>query len=342
MTKHEAGHEAATTVRDIAKAAGISIGTVSRALKNQTGLTEQTRRLIVGIAHELNYDFGKLKPRKIRRLSFLLHRQHNTLASSPFFSPMLHGVEEICRHHGIVPSFMAIGPADPVLEQIQRHGTDAILCAGYFETELLSLLRATQKPIALIDTCMQGFDSVNPDNQMAGYLATRHLLASGRRRIAWLSGSPAHYSVGERARGFRKALFEARLLADPELEIVLPHIIDLEQAVAEAVHHLLTLLPRPDAIVCYNDSCALIAMRCCIDAGIRVPSDIAIVGCDDIAAAALAHPPLTTIRIDKEKLGASGVRLLLQNHGDTPQQQVLPVSLVVRDSAPANKRTLHY
>ncbi|MEA9980116.1 substrate-binding domain-containing protein, partial [Pseudomonas sp. RTS4] len=88
-------------------------------------------------------------------------------------------------------------------------------------------------------------------------------------------------------------------------------------------------------------SCALIAMRCCIDAGIRIPNDIAIVGCDDIAAAALAHPPLTTIRIDKEKLGASGVRLLLQNHGDTPQQQVLPVSLVVRDSAPTNKRTLH-
>jgi DNA-binding LacI/PurR family transcriptional regulator len=238
-----------TTIRDIAKAAGISIGTVSRALKNQPGLTEETRRAIVKVAQDLGYDFGKLKQGKIRRLAFLLHRQHNTLASSPFFSPVLHGVEEACRKVGIVLSFMAVGPADPVLEQIRLHEPDALLCAGFFEPELLSALRDTGKPLVLIDMRVPGFTSVNPDNLLGGYLATRHLLDNGRQRIAFLSGSLAHYSIRERGRGFRKALFEAKMLADPELEIIIPNVVEPEQGIWDAIPALLAMPQRPDALL---------------------------------------------------------------------------------------------
>lgn len=323
-----------TTIRDIAKAAGISIGTVSRALKNQPGLTEETRRAVVKVAQDLGYDFGKLKQGKIRRLAFLLHRQHNTLASSPFFSPVLHGVEEACRKEGIVLSFMAVGPADPVLEQIRLHEPDALLCAGFFEPELLSALRDTGKPLVLIDMRVPGFTSVNPDNLLGGYLATRHLLDNGRQRIAFVSGSLAHYSIRERGRGFRKALFEAKMLADPELEIIIPNVVDPEQGIWDAIQALLAMPQRPDALLCYNDSTALVAMRCCLDAGLKIPQDIAIVGFDDIAAAALAHPPLTTVHIDKEALGATGVALLMQGQSNEALEKILPVELVVRESAP--------
>ena len=103
---------APVTIRDLAKYAGVSAGTISRALKNEPGLTESTRQMVLSAAHELGYDFCKLRRKRIRRLTFLLHRQHNTAASSPFYSPVLHGAEEACRKQGIVLSFMAVGPAD--------------------------------------------------------------------------------------------------------------------------------------------------------------------------------------------------------------------------------------
>ena len=95
---------AGVTLRDIARVAGLSAGTVSRALKNEPGLTEATRQMVLEAARELGYDFCKLRPKRLRRLTFLLHRQHNTASSSPFYSPMLHGAEAACRKEGIVLS----------------------------------------------------------------------------------------------------------------------------------------------------------------------------------------------------------------------------------------------
>ena len=94
-----------TTIRDVARAAEVSIGTVPRALKNQPGLSEATRARIVEIAQRLGYDPAQLRPR-IRRLTFLLHRQHNRFPASPFFSHVLHGVEDACRERGVVPTLL--------------------------------------------------------------------------------------------------------------------------------------------------------------------------------------------------------------------------------------------
>lgn len=321
------------TVRDLAAATGLSIGTISRALKNQDGLSEETRRQVLKAAQDLGYDFGRLKQARLRRVTFLLHRQHNTLAGSPFYSPVLHGVEEACRREGLVPSFLAIGPADPLAEQLHLHAPDALLCAGFFEPEMLAALRATGKPMALVDMRAPGFSSVNTDNAGGAFQATRHLLESGRQRIAFLAGSLAHYSISERMRGFRRALFEAKRLADPELEVMLPSSGDPEQSIREAVTHLLALANPPDALFCYNDSTALVAMRACLDAGLRVPEDISVVGFDDISSAAQAHPPLTTVRVDKQALGVTGVELLLRGPGAESVERILPAELVLRASA---------
>ncbi|OON59974.1 LacI family transcriptional regulator [Massilia sp. KIM] len=324
------------TIRDIARATNYSIGTVSRALKNQDGLTERTRARIRAVAQQLGYDFGNLRQGEVRRIAFLLHRQHDTQSSSPFYLPVLHGAEEACRKRGIALSFVVVGPAEPVLDLVRVHQPDALLCAGFFEPELLGVLRETGKPLVLLDMRLPGYRSVNPDHQLGGYLATRHLIRQGRRRIAMLCGSLAHYSIHERSRGFRKALFEARMLADPELEIQLPSIGNPVANVRQAVEQLLALPQRPDALFCYNDSTALAAMACCLERGLKVPHDLAIVGFDDIGAAAQAVPPLSSISIDKEALGAVGVELLLDKGAPHPDQgldQTLPVQLVVRESS---------
>jgi len=322
------------TIRDIAEATGLSIGTVSRALKNQAGMTEVTRNKVREAALRLGYDFSQLKKGRIRRIAFLLHSQHNTLASSPFFSPVLHGAEEACRREGVALSFIVVGPADPVMEQIRLHQPDAILCAGFFEPEVLSALMLTGKPMALVDMQRRGFTSVNPDNALGGYLATRHLLRTGHRRIAMLSGSLAHYSIQQRNKGFRRALFEAKVHADPDLEVIIPTMGEGDDGVVEAMRSLLSLPKPPDAVFCYNDSTALVAMKHCMNEGLKVPYDIAFVGFDDISTAANSVPPLSTVHVDKEALGATGVELLLHlKPEEPPTEMTLPVEMIVRESS---------
>jgi DNA-binding LacI/PurR family transcriptional regulator len=321
------------TVRDLARATGCSIGTVSRALKNQPGLGETTRARIMSTARELGYDFGRLRMGAIRRIAFLLHRQHNTLSSSPFYSPVLEGAEQACQRAGVALFFYVVNPAEPVADLVRAQQPDAILCAGYFEPELVEVLRDSGKPLALVDMHLPGVSSVNPDHQLGGYLATRHLIRTGRRRIAMIAGSLAHYSIAERARGYRKALFEARMLADPALEAQVPAGADPVLGARAATQRLLALDERPDALFCYNDSTALAAMRACLDAGLKIPADIAIVGFDDITGAAEAIPPLSSIAIDKAALGAAGVALLLDTLPVPAEEHTLPVQLIVRESS---------
>ena len=140
----------ATTIRDVARAASVSIGTVSRALKNQPGLSDATRLRVVEAARQLGYDHTQLRPR-IRRLTFLLHRQHNNFAASPFFSHVLHGVEDACRERGIVPSVLTAGPTEDVIQQMRLHAPDAVAVAGFVEPETLTTLVAMQRPLVLIE-----------------------------------------------------------------------------------------------------------------------------------------------------------------------------------------------
>lgn len=332
MVRHRPPGAMGTTIRDVAQAANVSIGTVSRALKNQPGLSEATRARVVEVARALGYDVGQLRPR-IRRLTFLLHRQHNNFAASPFFSHVLHGVEHACREHGIVPALLTAGPADDTLQQLRLHAPDALAVAGFVEPEMLDALAALQRPLVLIDLWAPGQRCVNIDNLAGAALAMTHLFALGRRRIAFIGGSLAHFSIAQRALGYRRAFFEAGLLFDPSLEATIDAGLDPDTGAARAMTRLLdaTRGTPPDAVFAYNDAAALAALRVCRARGLRVPEDVAIVGFDDIAGAAQATPPLSTIAVDKEALGRRGVELLLE---ETPTltEIDLPVRLIARAS----------
>ena len=323
------------TVRDIALAAGVSIGTVSRALKNQRGLSDETRRQVREVARRLGYDPARLRSAKARRLVFMVHRHHSSFSLNPFFSQVMHGVEEACREFGVVPTVLSAGPADPVRNLLRMHEPDALMAAGFFETEVVDLLRGMDLPLALVDFWLPGCRSVNPDNQAGGFLATQHLLQRGYKRVAFLAGSLAHFSIRERERGYRRALFEAGVLADPALEVASPPGMDTSSGAEAAMRELLKLRPRPDAVFAYNDMAALMAIRVCEAAGLRVPDDIAFVGFDDIPAAGYGSMGLTTLRVDKEALGRTDVEMVMRGD-EMPQDIVQPVELVVRESSGAN------
>lgn len=319
-----------TTIRDVARAAQVSIGTVSRALKNQPGLSEATRARVVQVAQRLGYDRAQLRPGRIRRLAFVIHRQHNNFIASPFFSHVLHGVEQVCSERGVAPSMLSVGGGDSLADLLRVHQPDAVAIAGFVEPELIDAITAAHKPFVLIDLWVPGVRSVNIDNSTGAALAMSHLFALGRRRVAFIGGSLAHYSIAQRALAYRQAYFDAGLLFDPSLEVDARAGVSGEAAAAEAMEWLLSREGGvPDAVFAYNDAAAIAALRVCESRGVRVPDDVAIVGFDDIPAAAQAG--LTTIAVDKEALGRAGIELLLDD-APAATELKLPVRLIERAS----------
>lgn len=322
------------TIRELAQAAQVSIGTVSRALKGQPGLSAQTRAAVLQVAQKLGYDVGKLRSGKPRRVLFLYNRHIDSLATNQFYSVVLHGAETACREAGVSLSLMSVAAGDDVAAQVRRHEAEALVAVGFFENETLDAMRESDLPLVLADHFHSGLRCVNIDNVRGAMLATQHLLEGGAKRPAMIVGPLSHHSVALRARAFRRALFEAGRLADPELEMPMNMSLPYDESGRDAMRRLLALPEPPDAVFAYNDAIALSALQVCQEAGLRVPQDIRIVGYDDIAAAARSQPSLSTVRVDKEALGREAVTALID--GNTgPGELLLPVELVVRDSSRA-------
>jgi len=318
-------------IRSIAEACGLSVAAVSRALKGQPGLKEETRQRVIAVAEEMGYDFTRLRGEKIKRVLFLLHRQHDIARALPFYSLLLLGVEDHCRERGIAMSFLSIGPGDNVEEQIALHHPDALICAGYFESALIMAVQRIQLPMVLVDLWAPDVPCVNIDNYQGGYLATRHLIDAGRKRIAFLASTATHYSIRQREKGYRQALYEAQMMMPPAYDVIASPLVDTSQSLTAAMNELLSLPEPPDAIFAYNDVTAIAAIALCEQRGFRVPEDIAIVGFDNIDPAAWCRPALTTVNVDKHLLGYRAVGLLLE--GATQADEMLPVTLMVRKSA---------
>ena len=327
------------TIRDVATRAGVSIGTVSRALKNQAGLSENTRMQVLRAALELGYNTGNLRQNKIRRVSFLVSRLDTDVPANPFYSHVLHGVEDASRELEIVLQYLTLRPGDRTLDIIRRHEADALLCVSFFEPRMLERIAGLGIPMVLVDHFAAGLPSVNIDNVTGAKLVIQHLIETGKKRISFLNG-PNHYSIRQRLRGFQEALFEARMPSDPSLVTMIEvqaNQISIREQGRAAIQSLLALPNPPDAVFCWNDEAALIAMRYCMQQGLRIPEDIAIVGFDDIDAAGHSNPSLTTVRVNKELLGRRGLeRLIERNDADT--LELVPVELIVRESTVAPKK----
>ncbi len=322
------------TIRELARLAGVSIGTVSRALKGQPGPSASTRAEVLKVAEEHGYDLGRLRSGKTRRVLLVYNRSlQGSLAGNQFYSHVLHGAESACREvDEVVLSVLSVAPSDDIAARIKRHEPDGLLIVGYFDTECMEALRACELPIVLADHFVPGLRSINDDNLQGALLATRHLIEGGAQRVAAIFGPPVHHSIALRAKGFRRALFESKILADPDLEVTLDPELPYAEGAREAMRRLLALPERPDAVFAYNDMTALHAIEVCHEVGLRVPQDIRFIGYDDIDAATHSDPSLSTIKLDKEALGYTAAMALIE--GDTEAvDTLLPVEIVLRGSS---------
>lgn len=332
---------------DIAYLAGVSQPTVSRALRGSPMVSEETRRRIETIAQQLNYKVDKnasnLRCQHSNTLALLLFEDPTPDDSliNPFFLAMLGSITRACAQRGydLLVSFQQQSGNWHVDYEDSRKA-DGIILLGYgdfiqYRLRLEQLVRQGTHFVRW-GAVLEGQPglSVGCDNFNGGREATQHLLGLGRRRIAFLGSASGHYpEFLERYRGYSEALRTASATVSAVLQV---DAITMEQSGYEAACELLARGEPFDAIVAASDLIAVGALRALQELRIDVPGAVSVVGFDDIPAASLANPPLTTVMQDTRLAGEALVDSLLRSvQGEPVENKVLPTRLVVRRSCGA-------
>lgn len=325
------------TIKDIARAVGVSHTTVSRALRDSEEINPETRARIRAVAESMGY-----RPNPVARA--LQGRRTQTLGvvvtrlSDPFHTEVVQGIEKVAQAHGY-GLLLSLSHEDPakeraIVEMLAAKQVDGIIvAASRLGSRYLPLLEALRIPIVLINSHQTGpyVYSVATDNVHGGYLATRYLIDLGHRAIAYIGNRRGGRSNQDRYRGYRQALREVGLSPRPEWVVKGDGRVGAGEA---AMRRLLEVSPRPTAVFCYNDLTAIGALRAAVQAGIRVPEDLSIIGFDGLEEGSYVFPALTTVAQPRQQLGRLAAEMLLEilNGRPSPRRILLQGTLLERAS----------
>ena len=332
----------ALLMSDLAKMAGVSKSTVSRALAGSDLVNKETRAHIQKLAAEHNYRVNtnarNFFLQNCLTIAVLLPSANrgDWRISDPFFLELLGGIAEAVNEKGHQLLLAKTHPqtGNWIKEFIDAHTTDGVILIGQGAqhdkiNEIAEHFNALSVWGAKVDE-YQRYPTVGSDNELGGYKATRHLLEQGRRRIAFL-GYTTLPEISLRHAGYRRALREADIAADDSLQRPARHsksagYLSTQKLIEEGVDF--------DAIFAVSDLFAMAAITALQERGIRVPEDVAVVGYDDVAISAFYNPPLTSVRQDRSE----GGRLLVENllaaiDGEAPPCRLLDTELIVRKSS---------
>lgn len=328
---------------DIAHLAGVSQPTVSRALRGSASVSEPTRKRIEAIARQHDYMVDRhassLRTQRSDTLALLFFEDPAPDDSqiNPFFLSMLGGITRAAAARGqdVLVSFQQAANWHAAWADSRK--ADGIILLGYGDYIAFApkLVRLEEQGTRYVRWGLPAADrlgvTIGCDNAAGGHMAAAHLLALGRRRIAFLGTADSHYPEFEaRHAGYVAALASAGIVADPALAVP---ALSSEAYGRQATHRLMQRGLPFDAVFAASDLIALGAMHALADAGRAVPGDVAVVGFDDIAAAVLATPALTTVAQDAGGAGVALVGALLDRIDGRPAaDRLLPARLVVRRS----------
>ncbi len=337
------------TITDVAKRCGVSIKTVSRVINHEAGVHPETRAQVLQVVAELKYR-PKLSARSLAGArSFLIGLLYYD-PSVAFVGEVQQGAILRCReagYHLVVESLHYDAPdlAQQVGRMVSALQPDGMILTPPLcdNAAVLKALRDSQTACVLVspERDVEGMVSVRMDDALAAEEMTRHLIALGHQRIAFIKGSPCQVASGLRFEGFQRAMKAHGLTVDNEM--VCDGMFVFASGVA-AGNKLFRQKERPTAVFASNDDMALGVLSVAHDLGLSVPDDVSIAGFDDAPAARLAWPPLTTIRQPKDAMARTAVDMLIAaNRSVEPVptksavHPVLPHELVVRTSTGAVK-----
>ncbi len=329
------------TIRDVARAAGVSVATASRALHKGHLVAHDTRETVRAAADRLLYS-----PHRGAR-SLITSRTLTIGVLLPdlygeFFSEVIRGIDQTAQGAGYHCLLSSARHGGPTLEAALRsmHGRvdGLVLMSPEFNGDLSKRALPTGFPVVLLNCppTDAAHDSLTVANYEGAHAMVRHLAELGHTRIAIIKGAEGNFDAAERLRGYRAALRAVGLRFAPEL--VVPG--DFSEAAGDAgARALLRLADRPTAIFAANDGMAIGTLFALRDAGLRVPEDVAIGGFDDIPMSRYLEPALTSVHVDISALGeraAARLFLALEGPPDTNfSRETLPTTLVVRRSCGA-------
>jgi DNA-binding LacI/PurR family transcriptional regulator len=323
---------------DIARLAGVSTSTVSRALSRSPLVNEETRTRILELASSLKYTINvgaqNLRLGQSRTVGVVIPydsatRQH---LSDPFFLSMLGSLADALTESGfdMLVSRVDAEQLDAAAQPFDTGRVIGVILIGQWRHhDQLNQLAARNVPIAVWGAQLpqQLYTTVGGDNVSGGSLATAHLLDGGRRRIAFF-GDIKLPEVAQRYRGYCNALQAQRLDPDPQLQV---SVSFLPSSGAEAVHELARRGVAYDAIFACSDLLAMTAINTLRELGREVPRDVAVVGYDDIELSTYFHPPLSTVRQPIKAAGQALVAAVLARvEGREARSEQLPTELIVR------------
>ena len=332
------------TLRDVAARAGVSTQTVSNVVHGKTSevgapTIERVQQTIAELKYQPSMVARQLRSGRGGAIALVVPDLIN-----PYFAKVAMHVISAAAEHGytVLIDYTAGSAAAEMraLEALRQH----MISGAIFSPLALGVnelvAHAGKTPVVLLGEHLFGspYDHVDIDNVEAARVATAHLLALGRRRIAAIGtfGEGGENTSRLRLQGYAKALAAAGVPLDPEFtESVARNSMHRFDG-AQAMQRLLSRSDRPDGVFCFTDLLALGAMPVLHEAGLRIPEDIAVVGFDDIEEAQLAYPPLTTIAVSTQETCNQAVSLLVQRIDGTrtgpPVRMQPPFELIVRAS----------
>lgn len=332
----------AIRLKDIARELGVSTVTVSKALRGNRDISEETRQRILKRMKELNYQPNIMARGLASGKTYTVGLVVPDLVH-PFFAEIAKAISGVVRENGRA-LVVASSEEDPEIEHqeiraLLQRGVDVLLIAScqpklrhFYE------LGDERTPFLLIDRNYPYLAAhfVGSDDYRVGQVATEHLIDLGRKRIAHISGRVRISPVFDRMRGYRDTIVERGLPFAEELIVACDRFEESgDSAGYQAMQQLLSLPERPDAVFCYNDLTAVGAMEAALDAGLSIPDQIAFVGCGNFRYARYLRVPLTSVDQGPAGLGRTAGRLaqqLIKDPEMEPQTVLQEPTVVARAS----------
>ena len=330
------------TVKHVAREAGVSVATVSRVMNESDLVSDGTRRRVLEVATRLGYvphsGARSLITNRTSTIGVLLPDLYGE-----FFSEVIRGIDQTARRHGyhvlVSSSHADQNEIEVVLRSMRGRVDGLILMVPDIQVDASVSLLPDSFPLVLVN-CADGghsHDAISVANYHGAYAMVQHLIGLGHRTIAIIKGAPRNFDAAERLRGYRAALKDAGLDAQPDWELAGDFSegsgFRAGQALAQSGN-------RPKALFASNDAMAIGALSALRESGISVPGDIAVAGFDDIPLARYVEPPLTSVHVDISALGERATVRLIEalqaSNGREGRREVLPTTLVVRRSCGAS------
>jgi len=329
-------------MKDIARDLGVSVVTISKVLRNHPDVGDETRERVLARVKELDYRPNLAARSLVTGRTYLVGLVVPDLLH-PFFAEIAKSISEVLRERGYY-LIVSSSEEDPVLEeqeidQLLARRLDALIVASCrTNVDLFFRIEKQKTPYVLIDRTFPGLSAnfVGVDDLAAGVLATKHLIEAGCKRVAHIRGPETSPAI-RRLEGYKQGLAQAGMrITDDYIISELKGDVETKQRGAEAMSRLLNLRKRPDGVFCFNDPMAMGAMNYALDHGVRIPEDIAVIGCGNLHYDDSLRVPLSSIDQHSRHIGEEAARIALGMLNSKvvpkPETIVLQPELIVRRS----------